>query len=98
MALFENQQDDFSKLLDNIKLLIHEKRKNTSNITIGLKFLISKVNYNEIVALSREIREKLNRFRPLTLGQANRISGVTPAAIMVLLVQIRKKGKNEQRT
>ena len=40
--------------------------------------------FSEIPGLSREIREKLNRVRPATLGQAARIPGVTPAAIAVL--------------
>jgi tRNA uridine 5-carboxymethylaminomethyl modification enzyme len=40
--------------------------------------------YREIPGLSREVREKLERVRPETLGQAGRIPGVTPAAIAVL--------------
>ena len=39
---------------------------------------------------SREIREKLSKFKPLNLGQASRISGVTPAAISLLMVYLRK--------
>ena len=42
--------------------------------------------------ISHEVREKLRRFRPLTLGQANRISGMTPAAITVLMIHLRKHG------
>ena len=48
------------------------------------------INYSEIKNLSREIREKLGKFRPLNLGQACRISGVTPAAISLLMVYLRK--------
>ncbi len=48
------------------------------------------IGYGEVPGLSREIREKLERFRPLTLGQASRISGVTPAAIALLMVYVRK--------
>ncbi|MFH0755021.1 MAG: tRNA uridine-5-carboxymethylaminomethyl(34) synthesis enzyme MnmG [Candidatus Omnitrophota bacterium] len=43
--------------------------------------------------LSHEIREKLKRFKPETLGQANRISGMTPAAIAILMIWIRKHFK-----
>lgn len=48
------------------------------------------LNYGEISGLSREIKEKLNKFRPLNLGQASRISGVTPAAISILMVYLKK--------
>jgi tRNA uridine 5-carboxymethylaminomethyl modification enzyme len=48
------------------------------------------LDYVNIPGLSREIREKLSRFRPLTLGQASRISGVTPVAISILMVYLKK--------
>jgi tRNA uridine 5-carboxymethylaminomethyl modification enzyme len=47
-------------------------------------------DFKNIPGLSREIIEKLNRFNPITLGQANRISGVTPAAITLLMVYLKK--------
>jgi len=46
-------------------------------------------DYNLIKGLSTEVRQKLNHYRPLTIGQASRISGVTPAAISILLVYLR---------
>ena len=49
-------------------------------------------NYAEITALSMEVRQKLQKHRPETLGQASRISGVTPAAISLLLVHLKKAG------
>jgi len=45
-------------------------------------------NYNEIVSLSKEAREKLIRIKPKTLGQASRISGVSPSDVSVLMVHI----------
>jgi tRNA uridine 5-carboxymethylaminomethyl modification enzyme len=54
--------------------------------------LPSDLDYANIQSLSREIREKLNKFKPINLGQASRISGVTPAAISILMVYLKKKG------
>ena len=48
------------------------------------------LDYSLVPALSFEARQKLNRHRPQTLGQAARISGVTPAAISLLLVHLKK--------
>jgi len=48
------------------------------------------LDYLAIAALSIEVRQKLNKHRPETLGQASRISGVTPAAISLLLVHLRR--------
>ena len=49
-------------------------------------------DYLDIPALSIEVRQKLDQQRPETLGQASRISGVTPAAISLLLVHLKKRG------
>ncbi|MFY9415633.1 MAG: hypothetical protein WAQ41_01160, partial [bacterium] len=46
--------------------------------------------YHQIPGLSREGREKLALFRPRSVGQASRISGITPADISVLLVYLEK--------
>ena len=50
------------------------------------KLLPPDVDYNDILGLRLEAREKLNRVRPLNLGQAGRISGVNPADVSVLMV------------
>ncbi len=49
------------------------------------------LDYTQVTALSHEVRQKLDRHRPATLGQAARISGVTPAAISLLLVHLKKR-------
>jgi len=49
------------------------------------------IDYNGIPGLSNEVSEKLKKQRPETLGQASRIPGITPAAISLLLVYLKKK-------
>jgi tRNA uridine 5-carboxymethylaminomethyl modification enzyme len=49
------------------------------------------MDYGSVRGLSAEVRQKLNVFKPTTLGQASRISGVTPAAISLLLVHLKRK-------
>lgn len=50
------------------------------------------LDYSQVTALSIEVRQKLSKHRPETLGQASRISGITPAAISLLLIHLRKGG------
>ncbi|MDD5730999.1 MAG: tRNA uridine-5-carboxymethylaminomethyl(34) synthesis enzyme MnmG, partial [Candidatus Omnitrophica bacterium] len=62
-----------------------ERFKNLEKIKLH-----GEMDYSLIPGLSREIKEKLKKFKPLNLGQASRISGVTPAAISILMVYLRK--------
>ncbi|WP_421303366.1 tRNA uridine-5-carboxymethylaminomethyl(34) synthesis enzyme MnmG [Aeromonas veronii] len=50
------------------------------------------LDYREVNGLSNEVKAKLNDAKPQTIGQASRISGVTPAAISILLVHLKKHG------
>lgn len=50
------------------------------------------LDYNAVYGLTREVREKLSRVRPMSLGQASRISGITPAALMALQVHFKRQG------
>ena len=50
------------------------------------------LDYNTVAGLRRESQIKLNQVKPLSVGQASRISGVTPADITVLLIHLRKQG------
>ncbi len=54
------------------------------------------LDYNNVVGLSKEVSEKLNRQLPNTLGQAARIPGMTPAAISLLLVHLKKSNYSQQ--
>ncbi|MDA8188975.1 MAG: tRNA uridine-5-carboxymethylaminomethyl(34) synthesis enzyme MnmG [Dehalococcoidales bacterium] len=51
----------------------------------------SDVDYDTILGLRNEAREKLKRFRPMTVGQASRVNGITPADISILLVHLEKR-------
>jgi tRNA uridine 5-carboxymethylaminomethyl modification enzyme len=52
----------------------------------------SDIEYGEVSGLSKEVVERFSRIRPLSLGQASRIPGVTPASITALLIHFKKKG------
>ena len=52
----------------------------------------AELDYLQVTALSFEVRQRLSKLRPETLGQASRMSGVTPAAISLLLVYLKKHG------
>ena len=59
------------------------KMANLENLSLSADF-----NYAALTSLSHEAREKLNRIRPHTIGQASRISGVSPADISILIVYL----------
>jgi len=56
------------------------------------------IDYAAVRGLSAEVQQKLAFFRPVTLGQATRISGVTPAAISILLVHLKKRAENSRKS
>ena len=53
--------------------------------------LPSRIDYRDVRGLSIEVQQRLNQILPVTLGQASRISGVTPAAISLLLVHLKRR-------
>ena len=53
------------------------------------------IDYHGIHGLTTEVREKLTRIKPISLGQALRISGITPAAIMAIQIHLKIRGKGE---
>ena len=52
------------------------------------------INFDDIRGLSNEVKQKLDAVRPQNIGQASRISGVTPAAVSLLLVHLKRRGFN----
>ena len=55
------------------------------------------IDYNNIINIASEARQKLNQIKPLSIGQASRISGVNPSDIAVLAVYLKKEKSNERK-
>jgi len=64
-----------------------EKFKNLEKIKIPQEF-----DYTKVHGLSNELREKLLLIKPISLGQASRIPGITPAAISIIMIYLKKGG------
>ena len=64
-----------------------ERHSHFENLSMPKNF-----DYLEVNGLSIEVKQKLNKQKPATLGQCSRISGITPAAISLLLVHLKKRG------
>jgi len=56
------------------------------------------IDYGQVAGLSHEVRGRLAEYRPATVGQAGRVPGVTPAAVTLLLVHLKKRGLAAERT
>ncbi|MDC0454131.1 tRNA uridine-5-carboxymethylaminomethyl(34) synthesis enzyme MnmG [Gammaproteobacteria bacterium] len=67
-----------------------QKREVAKNKKQNLKEIPLNMKYSSITGLSNEVKEKLNKSLPTTIGAAARIEGVTPAAINLILVHIKK--------
>jgi tRNA uridine 5-carboxymethylaminomethyl modification enzyme len=63
--------------------IARHRRQEATELPLGL-------DYSQVRGLSNEVREKLERIRPRSIGQAARISGVTPAAVSLLLIHLKK--------
>ena len=53
------------------------------------------IDYSKVINLASEARQKLNDIRPISVGQAMRISGVNPSDITMLLMHLKKENKDE---
>ncbi len=65
-----------------------DKHRSHENMALANNF-----DYKKVTGLSNEVAQKLNEHQPASVGQAARISGITPAAISLLLVYLKKHGK-----
>jgi tRNA uridine 5-carboxymethylaminomethyl modification enzyme len=99
IELFTGQSDESEQVKEQVEIQIKydgyiarqmeevERLKRYENTIIPETF-----NYNEISGLSNEVTAKLTQAKPDTLGRASRIPGVTPAAVSLLLVFMKKQG------
>jgi tRNA uridine 5-carboxymethylaminomethyl modification enzyme len=83
-------QVKYSGYLDRQSMEI-ERRLRHENTPIPASF-----DYDSVSGLSSEVREKLKQARPETIGQASRIPGITPPAISLLLVHLKKRSSGRQ--
>ncbi|MCK5335380.1 MAG: tRNA uridine-5-carboxymethylaminomethyl(34) synthesis enzyme MnmG, partial [Gammaproteobacteria bacterium] len=79
-------QAKYAGYVDKQKVEIEKTRRYES------KAIPDSIDYADVKGLSNEVRQKLQDHRPSTLGQAGRIPGVTPAAVSLLLVYLKKNG------
>jgi len=79
-------QAKYAGYVDKQKVEIEKTRRHES------KAIPDSIDYADVKGLSNEVRQKLADHRPSTLGQAGRIPGVTPAAVSLLLVYLKKHG------
>ncbi len=89
IALDVTTSEKYSGYIERQKKEIQKVKRN-ENAKIP-----EKINFDDIVGLSNESKQKLNLVRPKTLAHAQRIPGLTPAAISLLLVHIKKKNTQE---
>jgi len=79
-------QAKYAGYVDKQKVEIEKTRRFES------KVIPDSIDYADVKGLSNEVRQKLTDHKPATLGQAGRIPGVTPAAVSLLLVYLKKNG------
>lgn len=98
MPEIKNVQDNvFEQLCIEAKYSGYMKRQSSDIETFKKDEAVkikSDIDYRKIGGLSREVVAKLEKVRPSTIGEASRISGVTPAAVIAILGYMKNKGKN----
>ena len=78
-------QSKYAGYIERQKLDIKRMHKNENTPLPG------ELDYRDVSGLSSEVIQKLNQIKPTSIAQAGRISGVTPAALSLLMVYLKKK-------
>ena len=76
--------------------IVKQKRDMMNSIKLEELKIPSDVDYSNMNGLRLEAREKLNKVRPLTVGQASRVSGVNPSDVSMLILNIKKILNNHE--
>ena len=93
---FNEEEKEYAEI--NIRYEGYIKKANhdvEKMLQLENKKIPENINYQKIKNLASEAREKLEKIRPTSLGQASRISGVNPADIGVLMVYLKRNEKND---
>ena len=84
---FDRETLEQVEILTKYETYIEKERELVSKMSQLEDLLIpEKFNYDKLVSLSNEARQKFTKIRPRTLGQASRISGVNPSDVQILMV------------
>ena len=73
--------------------IVRQKRQVEQYKKMEKKKIPDDIDYDDVPSLRLEARQKLKQFRPISVGQASRISGVSPADISVLLVYLEQRSR-----
>jgi len=94
-ALTENEKTEVEVMLKYDGYIQKQINEVEKMISLEDKKLSENLDYNSIGGLRLEARQKLTAIKPMTVGQASRISGVSPADINVLLVYLEKEMRSK---
>ena len=89
MKVYSNEVLEQAEILIKYEGYIEREKENADKHKRLEDFKIKPdFNFDSVLGLGAEAREKLSKFRPTTIGQASRISGINPADVSVLLVSL----------
>lgn len=103
LAILDKKRPELDKqVIEEVEIMIKydgyinmQKKQVESFKKLEKKLLPEEIDYNKINGIRLEARQKLNKYKPYSIGQASRISGVSPADISVLLIYLEQYKKNK---
>ena len=103
LAVIDKKRPELDKqVIEEVEIMIKydgyinmQKKQVEGFKKLEKKLLQEEIDYNEIKGIRLETKQKLNKYKPYSIGQASRISGVSPADISVLLIYLEQYKKNK---